>query len=185
MCPVCESLSSTCLSSLTVVGCNKVPCPWQSEPAGFLHSQLHDQVYVVKSSDRLVLLRNLQVKLRYFVSHTVAYIFCTIPLFIFPHRDQTVLLKSIFVVFTSFTIGIKKRNFIWSWKRFFTPLLQTTERQTEMWNHSAFVYDWKENDPIENGRRRPFACGIQEIYKSQVDLCVKDREVFWSLTSCP
>jgi len=28
-------------------------------------------------------------------------------LFIFPHRDQTLLLKSIFVVFTSFTIGIK------------------------------------------------------------------------------
>jgi len=52
-------------------------------------------------------LRNLQVKFRYFIPHTVTYIFYTIPLFIFPHRDQTLLLKSIFVVFTSFTIGIK------------------------------------------------------------------------------
>jgi len=107
------------------------------------------------------------------------------PLFIFPHRDQALLLKPIFVVFTSFTIGIK--NVILfdpenvSSRLYFKP----QSGKLSCGNHSAFIYEWKENDPIENGRRRPFACGIQEIYKSHVDLCVRDREAFWSLTSCP
>jgi len=53
-------------------------------------------------------LLNLQVKFQYFIPRTVTYIFLYDAFVYFsPHRDQALLLKSIFVVFTSLTVGIK------------------------------------------------------------------------------
>lgn len=183
MCPVCESLSSTCLSSLskvimTVVGCNKVPFPWQSEPAGFLRSQLHDQVYLVKSSGspRTVAESSSKVSLFHF-SYCYLYFLYDSFVYFSPQRSDA-FIEIHLCGLHIFYYRNKKRNFIWSWKRFFTPLLQTTERQTELWNHSAFIYEWKENDPIENGRRRPFACGIQEIYKATLIFVWKTERPF-------
>jgi hypothetical protein len=194
ICPVCESVSATCLSStclssmskliMIVVGCKKIPSRWQSEPAGFLRSLLHDQVYIVKTSGSPLAVAESSSKVSIF-HFTYCYLYFLYDTFVYSSPQRS----GAFIEIHRCGLHIvycrnKKRNLIWSWKHFFTPLLQTTERQTELWNHSTFIYEWKENDPIENGRRRPFACGIQEIYKSHVDLCVKDREAFWSLTSC-
>jgi len=92
---------------MTVVGCNKIPCPWKSEPAGFLRSQLHDQVYVVKRSGSPGTFAESSSKVSVF-HFSYCYLYFLYDAFVyFPRRDQALLLKSIFVVFTSFTIGIK------------------------------------------------------------------------------
>jgi len=124
----------------------------------------------------LGLLLNLQVKFQYLISRTVTYIFCTMPLFIFPHRDQALLLKPIFVVFTSFTIGIKKRNFIWSWKRFFTPLLQTTERQTELWESFCIYIRMKRKWSYRKWKTKAVCLWhSRNIQKPRWSLCERQR----------
>lgn len=171
---------------MTVVGCNKIPCPWQSEPARFLRSQLQDHVCIVKTfgSPRTVAESSSKVSV-FHSSYCYLYFFVRCFCLFFPPQRSSAFIEIHLCGLHISYCRYKKRNFIWSWKRFFfTPSLQATERQTELWNHSTFIYEWKENDHIEDGRRRPFACGIQGIYKSHVDLCVKGRGAFWSLTPC-